>query len=120
VLLLTVMMLATSLELTDPLKGLLKDTAKRFKGTERRQFMAQVVQWLEQHWRGSLLNSVETVICFAESLTFKGKQPTVNLVKQTYNIGVKLTQKAMAELEKALCRLPYLEKWFVEICPTLP
>lgn len=74
--------------------------------------------WLEQHWRGSLLDSVETVVRFAESLTFKGKQPTVNLVTQTYNTGVKLTQKAMAELEKSLCRLPGLEKWFVEIVPT--
>ena len=74
--------------------------------------------WLEQHWRGSLLDSVETVIRFAESLTFKGKQPTVNLVTQTYNTGVKLTQKAMAELEQTLCRLPGLEKWFVEIYPT--
>ena len=76
--------------------------------------------WLEQHWRGSLLDSVETVIRFAQSLTFKGKQPTVNLVNQTYNTGVKLTQKAMAELENSLCRLPGLEKWFVETCPTLP
>lgn len=74
--------------------------------------------WLEQHWRGSLLDSVETVIRFAESLTFKGKQPTVNLVTQPYNTGVKLTQKAMAELEKSLHRLPGLEKWFVEIVPT--
>jgi len=47
--------------------------------------------WLEQHWRGSLLDSVQTVIRFAESLSFKGKQPTVNLVNQTYSTGVKLT-----------------------------
>ena len=74
--------------------------------------------WLEQHWRGRLLDSVETVMSFAQSLTFKGKQPTVNLVNQTYHTGVKLTQKAMAELEKKLHRLPGLEKWFVEIIPT--
>ena len=39
--------------------------------------------WLEQHWRGSLLDSVETVVRFAESLTFKGNHPTVSLVTQT-------------------------------------
>ncbi|PZV01323.1 MAG: ISAzo13 family transposase, partial [Leptolyngbya sp.] len=44
---------------------------------------------------------------------------TVNLVTQTYNTGIKLTQHAMAELEKSLHRLPGLEKWFVEIVPTL-
>jgi hypothetical protein len=75
--------------------------------------------WLEQHWRGSLLDSVETVTRFAESLTFKDKHPTVNLVTQPYNTGIKLTQPAMAELEKSLHRLPGLEKWFVEIVPTL-
>ena len=73
--------------------------------------------WLEQHWRGSLLDSVETVIGFAESLTFKGHHPTVNLVTRTYHNGVKLTQKAMRQLEQKLRRLPDLEKWFVEIPP---
>jgi transposase len=36
--------------------------------------------WLEPHWRGSLLDSVETIVRFAESLTFKGNHPTVSLV----------------------------------------
>lgn len=37
---------SSSLKLTDHLKALFKDTATRLKGTERRQFMAQVVQSL--------------------------------------------------------------------------
>ncbi|MFQ3616400.1 MAG: hypothetical protein SNJ57_04180 [Cyanobacteriota bacterium] len=73
--------------------------------------------WLEQHWRGSLLDSVETVVRFAESLTFKGQRPIVSLVTQAYETGVKLTQAAMADLEKQVHRLPGLEKWFVEITP---
>jgi hypothetical protein len=73
--------------------------------------------WLEQHWRGCLLDSVDTVVRFAESLTFQGNHPTVSLVTQTYETGVKLTQRAMAELEKQLRRLPGLDKWFVEIAP---
>lgn len=40
------MMDVAPLALTDSLKVLLKDTATRLKGTERRQFMAQVVQSL--------------------------------------------------------------------------
>jgi len=71
--------------------------------------------WLEQHWNGSLLDSVETVLRFAETITFKGFQPIVLLVEQVYHTGVKLTQKAMAELEKQILRLPNLPKWFVEI-----
>lgn len=76
--------------------------------------------WLEQHWRGSLLDTVETVVRFAQSLRFKGQQPTVTLITQHYQSGVKLTQKAMAQLEQQLIRLPGLEKWFVEIPPLSP
>ena len=77
--------------------------------------MERTFGWLEQHWCGSLLDTVETVVRFAETLTFKGNHPVVNLVTQTYETGVKLTQKAMSELEKRIKRLPGLEKWFVEI-----
>jgi transposase len=71
--------------------------------------------WLERHWNGSLLDSVETVLNFAETLTFKDKHPVVTLVEKVYEPGVKLTKQAMAEVEKHLQRLPNLKKWFVEI-----
>lgn len=71
--------------------------------------------WLEQHWNGSLLDSVETVLAFAKSLIFKGNSAVVTLVNTPYSTGVKLTAKAMVEVEKQLQRLPNLEKWFVEI-----
>ncbi len=71
--------------------------------------------WLEQHWNGSLLDTVDTVLNFAQSLEFKGHHPVVKLVTQVYETGVKLSQKAMNELEKQFQRLPGLEKWFVEI-----
>jgi hypothetical protein len=73
--------------------------------------------WWQQHWRGSLLSSVETVVRFAELLTFEGNRPMVSLVTQAYETGVKLTQTAMADLETKIRRLPGLEKWFVEITP---
>lgn len=71
--------------------------------------------WLEQHWSGSLLESVDTVLKFASTLTFKGKNPTVTLIDKVYHTGVKLTEEAMAEVEKKIQRLPNLKKWFVEI-----
>ena len=52
---------------------------------------------------------------FAETLTFKDKHPVVTLVEKVYETGVKLTNLAMAEVEKHLQRLPNLKKWFVEI-----
>ncbi len=71
--------------------------------------------WLEQHWNGSLLDSVDTVLKFAQSLEFKGHRPVVKLVTQVYATGVKLSQQAMNELEKKFQRLSGLERWFVKI-----
>ena len=72
---------------------------------------------LEMHWNGALLESVETVIAFAQSMTWKGVRPLVDLVTTTYKTGVKLTKEAMAALETQVERLPELEKWFVDIVP---
>jgi len=71
--------------------------------------------WLEQHWSGSLLDSVDTVLQFASTLTFKGKNPVVTLIDKVDHTGVKLTKVAMAEVEQQIQRLPNLKKWFVEI-----
>ncbi len=40
--------------------------------------------WLEKHWNGSLLDSLETVLKFAATLTFKGNWlnlPSPHLVR---------------------------------------
>jgi hypothetical protein len=71
--------------------------------------------WLEKHWNGSLLDSLETVLKFAATLTFKGKQPTVTLVEKVYHKGVKLSKQEMGKIEAQIERLPALKKWFVNI-----
>jgi transposase len=70
---------------------------------------------LEMHWNGSLLDSVEAVVGFARSMTWKGKHPVVSMVETTYATGVKLTPQEMEALEAEVIRLPSLEKWFVKI-----
>lgn len=72
---------------------------------------------LEQHWNGSLLDSCETVLKFAQSMRYKGQQPSIQLVQQVYHTGLRLTQAAMAELEKRFVRFCTLPKWFVRIAP---
>ena len=72
---------------------------------------------LEKHWDGSLLDTVQTVVEFAKTMTWRGQHPTVSLVTRTYATGVKLTKKAMQVCEKAIERLPTLERWFVTIRP---
>ena len=71
--------------------------------------------WLEKHWNGSLLDTVETVLNFAKTLTFRGKNPVVKLIEKVYETGVKLTKAGMKEVEARIHRLPNLKKWFVEI-----
>jgi hypothetical protein len=72
---------------------------------------------LEMHWNSSLLESVETVIEFASTMTWKGAHPLVEVVTTSYQSGVKLTKEAMAKVEQQVERLPKLEKWFVDIVP---
>jgi hypothetical protein len=70
---------------------------------------------LEMHWNGSLLDSVEAVVGFAGSMTWKGKHPMVSVVETVYTSGVKLKPKEMKALESQVVRLTGLGKWFVEI-----
>lgn len=72
---------------------------------------------LEKHWNGSLLNTLQTILHFARSLTFKGRKPVVEFVSKIYHSGVKLTPEQMRKLERRFKRLPGLEKWFVHIAP---
>ena len=73
---------------------------------------------LENHWNGSLLDSIDSVMKFASTMTWKGIHPVVKLVTTTYQTGVALTQDAMNAIEARIQRLPNLGKWFVDIKPT--
>jgi transposase len=70
---------------------------------------------LEMHWNGSLLDSIEAVVGYARSMTWKGKHPVVSVVETTYAKGVRLKPGEMEELEAGVKRLATLEKWFVEV-----
>jgi transposase len=75
---------------------------------------------LETHWNGDVLDTVETVVKFAQTMTWKGKHPAVRLMTTTYHTGVRLSKQAMAEVETHLKRLAGLEKWFVDISFATP
>ena len=72
---------------------------------------------LEQHWNGSLLDSIQTVLAFARTFSWQTRKPIVTLVERIYKTGAKLTHKAMTQLEQRFHRLKGLEKWFVTISP---
>jgi transposase len=75
---------------------------------------------LEMHWNGSLLDSIEAVVGFARSMTWKGKHPVVSVVETTYHKGVRLKPKEMKVLESEVVRLAGLGKWFVKIPAGVP
>jgi Rhodopirellula transposase DDE domain len=70
---------------------------------------------LELHWNGALLDSVEAVLGYAETMTWKGGHPEVVLVEAEYHKGVRLSREEMEAWESVITRLPTLEKWFVSI-----
>jgi Rhodopirellula transposase DDE domain len=70
---------------------------------------------LETHWCGEILDEVETALHFARSMTWNGKHPMVELITQDYQKGVRLSARAMREIETQVERLPNLGKWFVDI-----
>jgi transposase len=73
---------------------------------------------LENHGNGVLLDSIDAVLQFAATMTWKGTHPIVALVTTTYQTGVTLTKEAMEAVEAHIKRLPHLGKWFVDIVPT--
>ena len=72
---------------------------------------------LEQHWNGTLLNSVDTVLAWAQTMTWKGMHPVVDLLDKTYEKGVRLAKKAFQEFEQRLQRDEDLPKYAVRILP---
>ena len=75
---------------------------------------------LENHWNGSILDTVEAVLRFTASMTWNGIPPVVALVTTTYETGVRLSQEAMDVIEAQIERFPGLGKWFIDITPSAP
>ena len=72
---------------------------------------------LENHWNGSILDSIEAVVGCASSMTWKGRPPVVKLIDTIYEKGVTLGKKAMRAVEEKIQRLTSLPRWFVTIRP---
>ncbi len=72
---------------------------------------------LEQHWNGAKLIDVSTMLAWAQSMTWKGLKPIINLSHKSYQKGISLSKKAMKAIEKRLERNPLLPKWDILIRP---
>ncbi len=70
---------------------------------------------LEQHWNGTKLVDVDTMLNWAYSMTWKGIHPIVNLSRTVYQKRISLSKKAMRVVEARLERNPLLPKWDILI-----
>lgn len=72
---------------------------------------------LENHWNGTLLNSVATTLAWAQSMTWRGVKPIVHLLDRVYEKGVRITKAAFRPIAARLERSATLPKWSVVIHP---
>jgi hypothetical protein len=72
---------------------------------------------LELHWNGTQLIDVQTMLAWAQSMTWKGIHPVVELSRKLYQKGVSLSKAAMRAVEARLERDPLLPKWDIRIRP---
>jgi hypothetical protein len=73
---------------------------------------------LEQHWNGTQLRDVNTMLQWAQTMTWRGIRPIVVLNQRIYSKGISLSKTAMREIENRLERNPDLPKWDILIRPT--
>ncbi len=66
---------------------------------------------LEQHWNGTQLKDVQTMLQWARSMTWKGIHPIIQLNQKSYLKGISLSKMEMQGIEKRLERNPDLPKW---------
>jgi hypothetical protein len=64
---------------------------------------------LEQHWNGAKLIDRETMLAWAQSMTWKGIKPIVYLNLVTYATGISLAKSEMRVVEQYLERNPERE-----------
>jgi hypothetical protein len=57
------------------------------------------------------------MLAWAQSMTWKGLNPIINLSKKVYQKGISLSKKAMQAIEERLERNPLLPKWDILIRP---
>ncbi len=66
---------------------------------------------------GTQLTNAEKMSEWAESMTWKGIHPIVNISDKIYKKGIALSKKAMQKIEAELKRNPELPKWDILIQP---
>jgi hypothetical protein len=66
---------------------------------------------LEKHWNGAILDSVNTVLEWIKTMTWKNNSPIVHFLDKTYKKGIKLTKGEMKKYYRRVYRSTTLPRW---------
>jgi hypothetical protein len=72
---------------------------------------------LEHYWRGAILDSVESAICWAANMSWKGIKPIVHLVSQPYEKKIKVAPDDLKTYTDFWFPSQLLPKWNITILP---
>jgi len=72
---------------------------------------------LESHWNGTLLNTRETTLEWAKTMTWKGLEPVVEVLETFYKKGVSIGKKGFQSIADRITRHLLLPKYYVTIQP---
>jgi len=72
---------------------------------------------LENHWSGTLLNTLETTLEWAKTMTWKGLEPVVDVLESIYKKGVCIGKKGFQYIADRITRDLLLPKYYVTIQP---
>ena len=72
---------------------------------------------LENHWSGTLLNTMEVTVEWAKTMTWKGVQPVVKLMERVYKKGVRIAKKAFETIADRINRDKALPNYYMTIQP---
>jgi len=74
---------------------------------------------LENHWSGTLLNTLEITLEWAKTMTWKGFSPVIKRLETTYQKGVKMSKKAFTAISHRIDRDASLPKYYMTIQPQI-
>ncbi len=74
---------------------------------------------LENHWNGTILDTIEKAIDWTKTMTWKGIRPIVTFIKDKYEHGVKVKEKELKPFSERFERSKTLPKWDITIDPQL-
>ncbi len=70
---------------------------------------------LDNYWNGAILSSVDAVLGWIKTMTWKGNSPRVHFLDKVYEKGIKLTKQEMKPINDKIYRSTTLPRWDIAV-----